>query len=407
MEQRVDEPARQGHDPVHAGVAAFGAVTERGAGRTPQCVTCHPHCEPDAGNVLTERLRRATVLGAPSLIVVLPPAPSASLAARTPMIRSDAPPRAMNPAPRADSNGEDVGDLVPARRAAGRADRSRDLVGHEAGPTPLVGVSKTSCQAAVRRLTGFTQKAPGAMSRALPPASEGHDDDDHDPMRPRRFRAAAALVATAVVAGSAGAALHAATNTSSAPSAPTAVAAATTSVAEKTSSHRASRRSTRRTRNRSSRSPADDDHFAVRQLRRAAGPGHRVRLRHRGSHRHEPARDRRNEHVTVTFADGSKAKATVVGSDASTDIAILKVDVAASKLRPVSFADSGGVGVGDGVIAIGDPFGLDNTVTAGIVSAIDREIAAPDDSPIEGAIQTTPLSITATPAVLCSTCKAR
>ena len=209
------------------------------------------------------------------------------------------------------------------------------------------------------------------------------------PMRPRRFRAAAALVATAVVAGSAGAALHAATNTSSTPSAPTAVAAATTSVAEKTSSqlsvaaiYAANAQSVVEiTSSMTTTSP-----FGNSGEQQAQGTGfvydtagHIVTNQH--------VIDGAST-VTVTFADGSKAKATVVGSDASTDIAILKVDVAASKLHPVSFADSGGVGVGDGVIAIGDPFGLDNTVTAGIVSAIDREIAAPDNSPIEGAIQT-------------------
>src|SRR5581483_7225716 len=71
-----------------------------------------------------------------------------------------------------------------------------------------------------------------------------------------------------------------------------------------------------------------------------------------------------------------------------TDIAVLKIDAPASKLHPLTLGDSGKVQVGDGVVAIGNPFGLDSTVTSGIVSAVDREITAPDQSPIEGVIQT-------------------
>jgi putative serine protease PepD len=102
-----------------------------------------------------------------------------------------------------------------------------------------------------------------------------------------------------------------------------------------------------------------------------------------------------NEHVidgassvSVKLSDGSTWKATVVGSDTSTDLAVLKISAPASKLTPLTLADSSTVAVGDGVVAIGNPFGLDDTVTSGIVSAIDREIAAPDSTPIEGAIQT-------------------
>jgi putative serine protease PepD len=92
--------------------------------------------------------------------------------------------------------------------------------------------------------------------------------------------------------------------------------------------------------------------------------------------------------VTVKFADGSTYKATVVGSDPSTDVAVIKVDAPSSELHPLTLADSGKVAVGDGVVAIGSPFGLENTVTTGIVSGVDREIQAPDNSPIENAIQT-------------------
>ena len=92
--------------------------------------------------------------------------------------------------------------------------------------------------------------------------------------------------------------------------------------------------------------------------------------------------------VKVKFSDGSTYTATVVGSDSATDVAVLHVDAPASKLAPLTLADSSKVSVGDGVVAIGNPFGLDGTVTSGIVSAVGREISSPDDTPIAGAIQT-------------------
>ncbi|MFN2628692.1 MAG: S1C family serine protease, partial [Gaiellaceae bacterium] len=72
----------------------------------------------------------------------------------------------------------------------------------------------------------------------------------------------------------------------------------------------------------------------------------------------------------------------------STDLAVLKVNLPASQLRPLTLAGSSAVQVGDGVVAIGSPFGLENTVTTGIVSALNRQIQAPDGSAIENAIQT-------------------
>ena len=92
--------------------------------------------------------------------------------------------------------------------------------------------------------------------------------------------------------------------------------------------------------------------------------------------------------VKVKLSDGSTYTATVVGSDPSTDIAVLHVNAPSSKLHPLTLADSSRVSVGDGVVAIGNPFGLDGTVTSGIVSAVGREISAPDDTPIEDALQT-------------------
>ncbi len=103
-----------------------------------------------------------------------------------------------------------------------------------------------------------------------------------------------------------------------------------------------------------------------------------------------------NEHVvdgassvTVKFDDGSTYKGSIVGTDISTDIAVVHVDAPASKLAPLTLANSDNVQVGDAVVAIGNPFGLDDTVTSGIVSALGRQITAPDnETPIDGAIQT-------------------
>src|SRR5919199_48742 len=92
--------------------------------------------------------------------------------------------------------------------------------------------------------------------------------------------------------------------------------------------------------------------------------------------------------ITVTFAAGKTASAKVVGTDPSTDVAVIKVDTPKSELHPLTFADSGAVQVGDGVVAIGSPFGLEETVTTGIVSALDRTIDAPNNFTISGAIQT-------------------
>jgi putative serine protease PepD len=93
--------------------------------------------------------------------------------------------------------------------------------------------------------------------------------------------------------------------------------------------------------------------------------------------------------VTVNFPDGVKAPATVVGSDTGADLAVIRVsNVPASELHPLAFGDSSAVQVGDSVIAIGSPFGLPNTVTAGIISATGRTITAPNAFTIPNAIQT-------------------
>src|SRR3954466_4911412 len=92
--------------------------------------------------------------------------------------------------------------------------------------------------------------------------------------------------------------------------------------------------------------------------------------------------------IEVTFADGKTASAKVVGTDRSTDVAVIQVDAPKSELHPITFADSNKVVVGDGVVAIGSPFGLEGTVTTGIVSALNRTIDAPNNFTISGAIQT-------------------
>ena len=78
--------------------------------------------------------------------------------------------------------------------------------------------------------------------------------------------------------------------------------------------------------------------------------------------------------IRVTFSDGSTVQATVVGTDPDSDLAVVKVDVAASKLTPVQVADSSQVQVGDLAIAIGNPFALQGTMTAGIISAVGRSL---------------------------------
>jgi putative serine protease PepD len=102
-----------------------------------------------------------------------------------------------------------------------------------------------------------------------------------------------------------------------------------------------------------------------------------------------------NEHVVagggtikIQFWDGTSYSAKVVGVDKSTDVAVLKVSAPSSKLHPLSFADSSKVSVGDGVVAIGAPFGLQETVTSGIVSALHRQMTAPNNFTIDDSIQT-------------------
>jgi putative serine protease PepD len=102
-----------------------------------------------------------------------------------------------------------------------------------------------------------------------------------------------------------------------------------------------------------------------------------------------------NEHVvdgassiSVKFWNGKTYKAKLVGSDASSDLALIKVDAPSSVLHPLTVGDSSTVQVGDSVVAIGSPFGLNESVTSGIVSALHRQITAPNNATIHDAIQT-------------------
>ena len=92
--------------------------------------------------------------------------------------------------------------------------------------------------------------------------------------------------------------------------------------------------------------------------------------------------------VRVTFWNGRTYNAHVVGTDTSTDLAVLKVDAPSSVLYPLSLGDSSNVQVGNNVVAIGAPFGLAETVTAGIVSALHRQMTSPNNFSIDDSIQT-------------------
>jgi S1-C subfamily serine protease len=94
------------------------------------------------------------------------------------------------------------------------------------------------------------------------------------------------------------------------------------------------------------------------------------------------------ETVSVRFSNGETYEATVVGTDPSTDLAVLDVDAPASLLVPLELGDSSELSVGDGVVAIGSPFGLEDTVTVGIVSALGRQMEAPNGFTINDSIQT-------------------
>jgi S1-C subfamily serine protease len=83
--------------------------------------------------------------------------------------------------------------------------------------------------------------------------------------------------------------------------------------------------------------------------------------------------------ISVSFWNGTELRATLVGTDPSTDLAVVRVDAPRSLLVPLRLANSTAVAVGDSVLAFGSPFGLEGTVTSGIVSALHREMTAPNN----------------------------
>jgi putative serine protease PepD len=92
--------------------------------------------------------------------------------------------------------------------------------------------------------------------------------------------------------------------------------------------------------------------------------------------------------ISVRFSNGATYPATVVGSDTSTDLAVVKVKAPSSLLSPLTLGDSSRLSVGDAVVAIGSPFGLVETVTSGIVSALHRQMSSPNGFAINNSIQT-------------------
>jgi putative serine protease PepD len=111
--------------------------------------------------------------------------------------------------------------------------------------------------------------------------------------------------------------------------------------------------------------------------------------------------------LTVTFSDGTTADASIVGRDPATDLAVIKAD-GVSGLTPATFGSSDDLNVGDAVLAIGSPLGLDGSVTSGIVSALDRSITLQGDqeqspfggSPQQGAGQTAVIDAIQTDAAI-------
>lgn len=92
--------------------------------------------------------------------------------------------------------------------------------------------------------------------------------------------------------------------------------------------------------------------------------------------------------IEVTLFDGSKWQAEPVGVDSGTDLAVIKINAPVDKLKPIPFGDSSNLKVGQKVLAIGNPFGLERTLTVGIVSSLGRTLRVIDGRLIRSVIQT-------------------
>ena len=94
------------------------------------------------------------------------------------------------------------------------------------------------------------------------------------------------------------------------------------------------------------------------------------------------------ESVYVSFSNSDSMRAEIVGRDAATDVALLKVVASSRALKPLRLGDSDKVQVGDQVVAIGNPLGYERSITLGIVSALHRSLTSPGGAPIDRVIQT-------------------
>lgn len=94
------------------------------------------------------------------------------------------------------------------------------------------------------------------------------------------------------------------------------------------------------------------------------------------------------QRLDVTLFDGSKWSARTVGTDPGNDLAVIRIDAKPEKLKPLSFGDSSGLKVGQKVLAIGNPFGLERTLTVGIISSLGRTMRAVNGKLMRGIIQT-------------------
>ncbi len=203
----------------------------------------------------------------------------------------------------------------------------------------------------------------------------------------RRSATIAGAVAIAVAGGGVGAALYATTQSGTSTTV-TVSPAATVAAVQRTSTASSIRtiaaRGARSVVEVIVTSPSDDPFDSQSQQAQGSGfvydtKGHLIT----NAHVVEGA-----DSVKVLFADGSTYAATIVGTDAASDVAVIRIADTAAQLHPLALADSSTVRVGDEVVAVGAPFGLANTLTTGVVSALNREITSPDNTPIEGAIQT-------------------
>jgi S1-C subfamily serine protease len=94
------------------------------------------------------------------------------------------------------------------------------------------------------------------------------------------------------------------------------------------------------------------------------------------------------QELFVTLPDGTVVPGQVVGQDPSNDLAVIRIDVPGAVLQPIPLGDSTGLLVGQFVVAIGNPFGFERTLTVGVISALGRVIQSPDENFIGEIIQT-------------------